>query len=105
MCGASGRDGVHLHRTLGGGHGPTSCWRTSSRLRTRITLLTAFRKARAEASTTSVDTPRPDTRTPSDSNCTITSPNASTPLVTEDTLKSVSVPSTPVAALIALQAA
>ena len=43
----------------------------------------ALRKARAEASTTSVDRPRPGMAEPSTSNRSATSARASTPPVTE----------------------
>src|SRR5689334_1388322 len=87
-------------------HGPTTrsrSWRGRSRSRT--TLLTAARYARAEASTTSVDTPRPLARVPSASSWTTTSPSASPPSVTDDTWKSVIVPVTPVACAMASIAA
>src|SRR5215211_1988270 len=78
---------------------------TSFRSVLRASLLTAWRYARAEASTTSVATPRPVTRVPSCSTCTVTSPRASVPPLTADTWNSTSLASTPVAAAMAAQAA
>src|SRR6476620_8825469 len=68
-------------------HGPTSATvRRSGRSRSRMTLLTAPRYARADASTTSVATPRPDAFRSSTSSWITTSPSASPPFVTDDTL-------------------
>src|SRR5205823_10047663 len=61
--------------------------------------LMAARYARALASTTSVATPRPVTRRPSTSNWTTTSPNASDPPVTLETLNATSRASIPAARL------
>ena len=68
-------------------------------------MLTALRYARAEASTTSVATPRPVTLRPSASTVIATAPNASEPPVTDDTWKLPTVPRTPVASEIAAMAA
>src|SRR5207302_7988728 len=69
-------------------HGPISATsRTSPRSRRRTTLFTALRYARAEASTTSVATPRPVTLRPSASSVTVTAPSASDPPVTDETWK------------------
>src|SRR5579871_6452615 len=88
-------------------HGPTSLTaRTSSpRACRRTILLTALRYARADASTTSVATPRPVTRRLSASTVTVTAPSASDPPVTDETWKLRSVPETPVALEIASIAA